>query len=77
MNSIKITLSTDSVLIMNEKGLERMFCPFLVIALRDFELINKGEIIPVQYVTLNKDYPLLYMINGELYPFNHFGLMDF
>jgi len=75
----------DSVLIINHKGqLERLYCPFVVVAIRDIGDLKKGlkygviavklspELIDVYIVKLKAYYHFNFRLLGRIEP-NSFG----
>lgn len=66
----------DSVLIVtSHRKLIRLFCPFLVKAIRDIGKIKNGEIVSVDKVKISKTIHLIYRIGGDNYLYSNFIIL--
>jgi len=69
-------VSTDSILIIDKKGLlRRIYCPFKVISLVNFPDIKLGEKVPVDAVKLTIEVKEVYIIKGVAYYIVYFRIV--
>lgn len=73
MKNIQTQISPFSILVVNEKGITRMYCPFKVKALEDvFDKLSKGQVYHVERVKIGRLEPLIFSVEGNDYPHRFF-----
>jgi hypothetical protein len=61
-------VTSDSLLVIDGSGtLRRVFCPFQVVSLVDYNDINKGEEVSVDAIKLTVEIKEVYIIKGTAY----------
>lgn len=67
--------SPGSLLIIKSTGkLMRLFCPFQVMALTDFDGFKRGDLLKVTAVRVSRDLILVYIINRKGYHYYNFAI---
>jgi hypothetical protein len=68
-------VSSDSLLVIDRSGnLRRLYCPFNVICLINFPVINKGDKVSVDAVKLTVEVREVYIIGGIAYHIAYFRI---
>ena len=76
MEQINIFCGTSSILVLNAKGVGRIYCPFKVECLDKLELYQVGQIVSVTAVKMSPDWKLVYVIGGKGYYHYHFKIIS-
>ena len=69
------TLSPNSLLVINENGIYRLFCPFKAVCIKEVELYSIGQEITVIAVKMSIDFRLVYIIAGKGYYHYYFMII--
>jgi hypothetical protein len=74
---INLFCRSDSLLIINSTGkLQRLYCPFKVIVIRDVNLLKAKDTVDVIAVKISQDLILLYVVRHRAYPYYLFRIPD-
>jgi hypothetical protein len=66
-----------SILVIADRKLMRVRCPFKVRVLVDFSIWSKGEIVRVEKIMVTRDLMMVYIIDGNGYYFFLFQIILF
>jgi hypothetical protein len=72
----QITLSTNSLLIINKTGLKRLQCPFNAICILMIDIYLVGDQVSVIAVKTASNQRLVYIIQGKAYFHHYFVIAD-
>lgn len=73
MNNIQTQVSPFSILVISDKGIKRMYCPFKVRAIENvFDKLSKGKTYHVERVKIGRSEPLIYVVGDNDYPHRYF-----
>lgn len=65
-----------SLLVINPKGkIKKLFIPFRVKCIKSIDKIQVSTWVCVDSLSFSKQSPLLYMINGAWYRYDHFTIV--
>jgi hypothetical protein len=67
--------SPDSVLIVNQKGIFRVKCPFKARCIKEVDYLQPGEIVTVIAVLMAKNLCLLYVVKNKTYYHRYFVII--
>jgi hypothetical protein len=66
----------NSVLVVNKKGICRIYCPFKAECTGDIDIYSKGEIVAITAVKSGKEHSLIYIIRGKSYYHHKFSIIN-
>ena len=68
--------SPDQILIINTfNQVQKIICPFEVMALCDIGSLQKWQIVLVQEVKVTRDIKTVFIINGQAYHYYYFEIL--
>jgi hypothetical protein len=66
--------SNNSLLIINNKGIYRLFCPFKATCIQSVEMFVIGQEVVVFQVKMDSNYKIVYIIQNKGY-YHHYFLI--
>jgi hypothetical protein len=67
---------SNSILVIGKQGIYRLQCPFQVECVRDVADYLAGMVFLVDFIKMNKEFRLIYIIEGKAYFHYQFAIMD-
>lgn len=67
--------SPDSILVINEKGVFRLYVPFKATCVIEVESYTIGDVVTVLAVKMSNNYKLIYLIQNKAYYHHYFMIV--
>ena len=68
---------SKSILVVNEhKELQELNCPFKVLVIANIGSLEKGEIVMVVEIKVNRQLIVIYIIDGNAFYYYHFEIIS-
>ena len=68
--------SNNSILVINNFGIYRVFCPFKAVCIQEVQSYTIGQEITVIAVKMSNDYKLVYIIQNKGYYHHYFMIIS-
>jgi hypothetical protein len=75
INQLFTIVDTKSILIYTSEGrFKRLYCPFMVIVIKDVGDLKQGDLKPVSAVKMSLELIEIFIISGKAYHYYNFRL---
>jgi hypothetical protein len=68
--------SNNSLLVINNKGIYRLFCPFKATCIQSVEMHSIGQEVTVFQVKMDQNYKIIYVIGNKGYYHHYFMIIN-
>lgn len=72
LQQLSLVCSNNSILVVNNIGIYRLFCPFKAVCIQEVQSYTIGQEVTVIAVKMSNDYRLVYVIQNKGYYHHYF-----